>query len=189
MHEKVWVCYRGSDHTTHRRLCESSILGITKINSSYDPFETQTEANRTEIVISKQRTEIMHSVGVYTSVLWPLGKCNVTPKKTHSTPLGAKILEQMMNVIPLKHTSEGMWFTNLLITSLAKWSDISHMEKSLTLIFLISCLTTFINWTTLCSGQWKNTFISHGRVPRCKNVKYWGKIEINLTIMRKISTY
>ena len=90
-----------------------------------------------------------------------------------------------MNVIPHKHTSGEMWFTNLLITSLAKWSDISHMEKSLTFNFLISCLTTFINWATLCSGQWNNTFISHAMVPRCKNVKDWGKIEINLTIMRK----
>ena len=81
-----------------------------------------------EIVISKQRTEAVYSGCA--SALWPTAETvNVSLERDHAQrpPLSRRI-GQLLKLIRQTHSSKGMYFTHLLITSLAKWIDTSQMK-------------------------------------------------------------
>jgi len=102
-------------------------LSLELQKSSCNLVQAQAEANRTKIVISKQSTEAVYS-GLYQRSVGIAETVNVTSEKPRSAPLVARSIPQMLMLIWQRHISEGMCFTHLMITSLAKWSDVSQMK-------------------------------------------------------------
>jgi len=88
----------------------------------------QADANRRKIVISKQRTEAVHYDLCKCAVANCWNSQRVTREDRAQPPLITRRVGQLLKLIRQRHTSEGMCFTHLLITSLATSSDTSQMK-------------------------------------------------------------